>query len=139
MSKGVWVDVASLVALEGVVADLAGGVEGFFYVACFEEVAPSGAVGPYACKAVCLQFLGDGELVGVCLAHATLGGADLVGDAEQVLYVVADFVGDDVGLGKVAGGTELVLETAVEVKIYIDLLVGGAVEGADGSLGGATG
>ena len=39
-------------------------------------------------------------------------GLDLFGDPEQVLDMVADLVGDDVGLGEIPGRTEPVLQVA---------------------------
>ena len=53
---------------------------------------------------------------------------DLAADAEQVLHVVADLVGDHVGLGEVAGRAEAVAQLLVEAEVDVDLLVGRAVE-----------
>ena len=57
------------------------------------------------------------------------GAVHLVADAEQVLHVVADLVGEHVGLREVAGGAEAARELAEEVEVDVDLAVGRAVEG----------
>ena len=44
--------------------------------------------------------------------------------------MVADLVGDDVGLGRVTGSAQLVLQDPVEGQVDIDLAVARAVEGA---------
>ena len=64
------------------------------------------------------------------LAHALARRLDLIGDAEQLLHVMADLMGDDIGLGEVAGRAEAVLQLLVEVEVDIDLLVVRAVERA---------
>ncbi len=46
-----------------------------------------------------------------------------LGDAEQRLQVMPDFVGDDVGLGEVARGAELLVELAEELEVDVDLLI----------------
>ena len=53
---------------------------------------------------------------------------DLVHDAELVLDVVADLVGDHVGLRELSRRAELLLEHLVEAQVDVDLLVVGAVE-----------
>ncbi|CLR13514.1 Uncharacterised protein [Mycobacterium tuberculosis] len=44
--------------------------------------------------------------------------------------MVPDFVGDDIGLGKIAGSFETLLKLAEEVGVEVKLLVDGAVERA---------
>ncbi|MNN26592.1 hypothetical protein D3C81_1401000 [compost metagenome] len=53
--------------------------------------------------------------------------------------MVADFVGDHVGLGEVAGGGEFLLHLAEEGEVEIDPMVAGAVERADRRGGEAAG
>ena len=62
------------------------------------------------------------------LAAAAAQRVDLVHDAELVLHVVADLVGDDVGLGELAGCAQALLEHLVEAQVDVDLLVVRAVE-----------
>ncbi|MNT69906.1 hypothetical protein D3C72_2082510 [compost metagenome] len=45
--------------------------------------------------------------------------------------MVADFVGDDIGLGEIAGSREALFHFAEEAHVQVDLLVGRAVERAD--------
>ena len=68
-----------------------------------------------------------------------LAGLDLRQDAEHVLDVVADLVGDHIGLGEVAGGGEAGFHLAEEAQVEIHLLVAGTIEGADGGIGEAAG
>ena len=71
-----------------------------------------GVVRPHAGEAVGLQLEAHGERVGGRLVGPLLRGVHLVGEAEQVLHVVADLVGDHVGLGEVAAGAEPVAQLA---------------------------
>lgn len=64
---------------------------------------------------------------------------DLVRDAEQFLHMVADLMGDNIGLGKVAWCLETIFQFVEKGKVDIDLLVTGTVEGASGRLGQAAG
>ena len=89
-----------------------------------------GVIGPDAGEAVGLQLHAHLERVGLRLAHALARGLDLIGDAEQLLHVMADLMRDDIGLGHVARRVEAVLQLLVEVEVDIDLLVVRAVERA---------
>ncbi len=50
-----------------------------------------------------------------------------------------NLMGDDVGLGKVPGGTQLAIQIVEEAQIEVHLAIGGAVEGAYRRAGGAAG
>ncbi len=63
------------------------------------------------------------------LPHALAQRLDLIGDAQELLHVMADLVGEDVGLGEVALYAEAVLQLLIEVEVDINLLVARAVEG----------
>ena len=116
-------DAALRLLLQAVVADGRGRGQRRFEVARFEHVFHGvGTLAPDAGQAICLQFHAHGQGIALALANALLGLMYLVGDAEQVLDVVADLVGDDVGLGKFAGGLEALLEVAVEGEV--DILFG---------------
>ena len=54
-----------------------------------------------------------------------------VGEAEQILDVMADFVRDDVRLREVARRAEAAIELAEEAQVDIDLLIGRTVERSD--------
>ena len=71
--------------------------------------------------------------------HACGRWLHLVGDAEQVLHVVAHLMRDHIGLGEIAGRAELVLHVLVEGEVDVDLLVARAIERAHGRLRHAAG
>ncbi len=88
-------------ALQGVVADRAGGAQGAFDIALLDDAACAvGMMGPDAGIAVGLEFHAYRDGVGLRWRHAALGAPGLFVDAGQVLHMVADFMGDDIGLGK---------------------------------------
>ena len=101
--------------LDPVVADRGGGGEPLLDVARLEDLALRRLVAPDAGVAVGLELEADRELVGsvgpllLRLPHLGLG-------AHQALHVVAELVGDDVGLGEVAGGAEALLQLVVEAR-----------------------
>ncbi len=126
MGEGVGDDGPGGLALDPVVADGAGRVERLLEIARLEDVArPLGVVGPDPGEAVGLELEPDRQCVSVRLGEPLLLPVDLVGDPEEVLDVVADLVGDDIGLGEVAGCAESGPELVVETEIDVDLLVGG--------------
>ena len=69
------------------------------------------------------------------LARALLRSLDVVHDAEQVLDVVADLVGDDVGLGEIPGRPESILQVVVETEVDVDLAIARTIKRADGGGG----
>lgn len=140
VSKGVGRYIAALPLLEPVVADLAGRVEGLVDVARFHHLSsPIGVMRPQARKAVGLQLRHHREPVVRGLGDLAALGLQLSADPQQVLDVMADLVGNDIRLGKVARGVHLVLQVAVEGKVDVDLTVAGAVKGPHGRLGKTTG
>ena len=48
---------------------------------------------------------------------------------ESEIQDLADFVGDNIGLGKVTRGIEVLLQLVVKAQINIDLSVGRTIEG----------
>ncbi len=131
---------AGALALDAVIADGAGRVESFLEVTCLEHVALAlGVIAPDPGQTIRLQLEPHRELVGLGLADPPLHGLDLGVDAQQVLDVVADLVGDHVGLGEIAGRAEALFELVVEAEVDIELVVGGAVEGAHCRAGHAAG
>ena len=98
-----------------------------------------GAVRPYACEAVCLQFEIDGERVP--LRRILTGEVlNLLFDSEDILHVVAEFVRDNVSLGKVRVTAAEMPEFIPEAQVDVDLLIRRAIERAGLRLGGtATG
>ena len=62
-------------------------------------------------------------------------GGDFFGNAEKVLHVVADFMGNYISLGEIPGGTLLDLQLLVKRKINVDLVVYRALERPYGGVG----
>ena len=84
---------------------------------------------PDTSEEVGLEFHPHREFVVVAIREPAAHRLHLVADAELVLDVVADLVGDHVGLGKLARRAELPLQLVIEREVDVDLLVHGAVEG----------
>ena len=127
VGPGLGRDAAAGLLLDAVVADRGGGAQGLLDVAFLEQPALVGGVRPDTRQAVGLQLEAHRQRVGA-IGPALLP-ADLLGDAQEVLHVVADLVGEHVGLGEVAGRPEAVLQLVVEAQVDVDLPVLGAVEG----------
>ena len=128
-------DVALGALLDRVVADLRGGVQAFLNIARFEDLALAiGEAGPNAGKAVRLKLEPHGESIGFTLAGAALTRLDLAHNAELILHVMADFVRNHIGLSKIAGGFETVMELTKESEVDINFLVVAAIEGSSGGL-----
>src|SRR6185369_7332065 len=131
---------AGRLLLQGIVADRAGGFQRLVDVAGFDQPAfLIGVVGPHAGEAVGLQFHPHGQGVGFALAHVGAGFADLSLDAQYVLHVMADLVGDHIGLREIAGRAEPARELVEEIEIEIDLLIAWAIERSDRRLREAAG
>ena len=117
--------------LEIVVADFLSSIDSFFDIAFLERGEEAVlVVAPYASVVVGLEFDADGGLVFSGFVLAGHLGVRLVERAEEVLHVVAYFVGDNVGACEVAAGSDGGRHFVEEVKVEVDLFVGRAVEGA---------
>jgi hypothetical protein len=115
--------------LEAIVPNGAGSVQPFLDIARFQGFALIiGVVGPDPGETVCLKFQTDGELVGLYPIDALLERLYLARNAQQVLDVMTDFVGDDIRLGEIARGIQFILQVLIKAEVNVDLLVGGAVE-----------
>ena len=131
MGEAFLVDGAAGATLEGIVAHGCGGIDGFGNVTGIEPAACLlRMVGPDAGIAVGLQLQPDRQGVVAALVHASAGFFHLLQRAGEVLHVVAHLVGDDIGLGRVTGRAQLVLQHPVEGQVDVDLAVARAVEGA---------
>ena len=140
MREGFRHHVALRALLEAVVADGSRCVEAFLDVPVLKDLGGGiGLLRPDAGEAVGLEFHAHRQRVGIGLGGAHAGLGDLVGDAEQVLHMVANLMRDHIGLGEIARCAELVLHVLVEGEVDVDLLVGRAIERAHGGLGAAAG
>src|SRR4029453_11276112 len=134
---GLGPDVDPGLLLEPVVADSFGRGQALLdvavlqgHVAALLAAALGHRVGPDPGVAVGLELQANRPLVGLRLrAGRLLAGADLGAGAVQVLDVVADLVGHDVGLREVAGGVEAAGQLVEEAEVEVHLAVGRAVEG----------
>jgi len=127
--------VALSLFLQAVIADGIGGAQSFLDVSRLQEMA--GVVRPNTGVEIGLKFEAHRKLVEVTLTEAGPLGIDHVGRAEELLHVVADFMGDDVSLGEVTGGTELVCQLREKADVEIDaaVVVGRAIEWSGGGTG----
>ena len=117
--------------LQRVVTNFGGGVHGGFDVAVFQNLPCAlGVVRPNTGKAIGLQLQLDRQLVVLHLADAPALAIDLLADAQQVLHVVADFVGNHIRLRKLARRAEFVFQRLVKAEVDVDLLVGRAIKRA---------
>ena len=100
---------------------------------------PLGMMRPDAREEIGLKLQADRQLVGPRLVGPALHGVDLVTDAQQVLDVMTDLVGDHVSLGEIARGPEFLLQLLKEAQVEVNLLIGRAVKRPDGRAGLAAG
>ncbi len=108
MGKGIGDDPALALLLQAIVTDGIGGVQCILQVAFLEPVmALLCVVGPDTGKAVGLQLLAHQQaVVAFHLRTALARRLHLLGNAQQRLHVMADLVGDHIGLGEIAGHLE---------------------------------
>ena len=127
--------------LQGVVADVAGRVQGFLDVARLQPLqALLAVVRPHPRVAIRLQFLPHRQAIGaIHRGAAATRLVDLVEHAGQFLHVMADLVRDHVGAGEVAGGMQFVLQLLEERQVQVHLLVARAIERAHRRGGAAAG
>src|SRR4029450_9911229 len=116
--------------LQRVVADRLGGAHAFLDAAGLEDRALSiaGIGGPDSGIAIGLQLTPPLDLVSLCGADTLLRLLGLVERAFEVLDMMADLMGNDVGHGEIAGCPEALGQLVEEFGVDADLLVGRAVE-----------
>ena len=125
--------------LQVVVADFARRVKRLLDVARLEGIEHSVVVvSPHTGEEIRLKLNADTDIVGLRLVRAVHGGMSLVECPEEVLDVVADLVGYDVGIGEIAVRTEGLAHIAEKGEVDVETLVRGAIEGSDGGRGTAT-
>src|SRR4029079_19266493 len=140
VSEGVRHDIALRLLLDLVVADRARRIQRVVDIAGLDDVFTLlGVIGEDAGEAIGLQFDAHLQSIRLGLAHALPHRLHLIHDAEQLLHVMANLVGDDIGLREIALYAEAVLQLLVEVEVNINLLVVGTVEGTHCRHAGAAG
>ncbi len=121
---------AAGLALQRVVADLAGGVERGLDIPLFQ--APAAFLlrtpRPHSGEAIGLQLDLDAQGIGVGVAAVLAHGIHLGQDAQQVLHVVPDLVADHIGVGELARCIELPGHEVEEAHVQIHDPVIGTVE-----------
>ncbi len=138
MGERVGDDVSLRLPHDPVVADRGGRVHRFLDIPFLEKAGgPVGVVGPDAGQEISLELEADHETVELLLLQPVPLGHDFVRDPEQVLDMVADFVGDDVGQGEIAPGFETVLHLLEKVEIDVDPFVPGTIKRSGGGAGEA--
>src|SRR5580700_6842176 len=83
---------------------------------------------PDACETIGLEFQTDRRRT--CAAHAALLRFSL--DAKNILNVVPDLMGEDIGLREFPRGSKAPLQLIVKTQIDVDPFVAGTIEGAGG-------
>ena len=97
--------------MESVVADRARCAHRFFDIAGFYDMLdPVGITRPNAGQKICLQLEPDREPIVFRLTHPTARRLQAIGNAEQILHMMPNFVRYDVGLCKVASSTQTLLQ-----------------------------
>ena len=141
MGEGIRNDPALTLLLQTVVADGVRRVQCFLKIPFLEPVMTLlGVVGPDPGKAIRLQLLANQQAVVTLHTRAALTGSlHLLRYAQQRLHMVADLMGDHVGLSEVARDRKARGHLIEELQVEIHLLVARTVEGADCRIGEATG
>ena len=93
-------------------------------------------MGPDPGVKVCLEFNAHAHAVGVGLGHLGHLAMGLAEGAKQVLHMVAHLMGDDIGIGEIPVGAELLPHRGEEAEVDVEFLVGRAVERTHGRLAG---
>ena len=127
--------------LQPVVADGLGQLKTLLQIAILHRVVHGILiVGPDTGVVVGKEFQTHADLIGshlVGLVHLLMGLAE---NAERVLHMVADLVGNDIGIGEgITLDTQLALHLREEGQVDIQFLVTGAIERTYGSRSRATG
>ena len=135
-------DVALGLSLQSIVSDRRRGLHRRFNIARLNESPPFfRMVCPYTGKTICLQFDAHLKLIGLDFVHSTLSLLNLGENAQQILDVMTNFVGNHVSLRELTAlaadiaAPEAPRKISEEGGVEIDLLVVRTVEGAHRRLG----
>ena len=97
--------------MESVIANRGGRAHRFFDIAGFDNaLGPVGITGPNAGQKICLQLEPDRELIVFRFTDPTARRLHTIGNTEQILNVMSNFVRYDVGLREIASCTQAFLE-----------------------------
>ena len=101
MRKRIGDNVPLRFSLEPVITNGAGGPERFLDVSLFERPSLLCMMGPNARQEIGLEFEPHRKPIGFRFAQSLAGRIDLIHRSQEVLDVVADFMCDDIRLGKI--------------------------------------
>src|SRR5262249_60201452 len=90
-----------------------------------------GVVGPETGQEIGLELQPNRQPVELRLAQTGPLRVYPLGDAEQILHMVADLVSNQIGLGEFPRGTKASFHILKETEVQIDHLVPGAIERSD--------
>jgi len=115
--------------LESVIANRAGRAHRFFDIAGFHNVLdPVGVTSPNAGQEIRLQLKPDREPIVFRLTHPTARRLQAIGDAEQILHMMPNFVRNDVGLCEIPSCTQALLQYTVKTKVDINASIFRAIK-----------
>ena len=133
MGEGLGADISAGHSLHTIVAYGAGGAYASLDIPLLDQISLRCGIRPDAGEAIRLQFQADRQRIRLRRA-SLLEGLDLVGDAQDLLDMMADLMGQHVGLGEFAGRPEPVFQFVVEAEVHVDFLVRRTIEGSGGRL-----
>src|SRR5512132_74963 len=98
---------------------------------------PVGITGPNTSEKIRLQLEPDREPIVIRFAHATARRLHTIGNAEQFLHVMSNFVGDNVGLCEIASCTQAFLELTEKTEVDVNASILRTIEWTGGATGEA--
>ncbi len=120
MSEGVLYDIPLCLFLYPLVTDGTGGRQAFLDMASLQDLPrPVGIVRPDYGEAVGQKLHANLDGVGFLAAGVLLKVSHLTRDPERRLHVVTDLVGDDIGLGEIAGCVKTVRQILKKCQILV--------------------
>jgi len=97
--------------LESVIANRGGRAHRFFDIAGFDNALDSvGITGPNASQKICLQLEPDREPIVFRFTDPSARRLHMIGNTEQILHMMSNFVGYNVSLCEIASCTQAFLE-----------------------------
>ena len=122
MGKAVRNDAALALLLQVIVTNLARCIQSLFNVATFEDVFLRVRSGrPNAGKTISLEFKLHGKFVRFNFSGLLALLVNLCGNAEQVLHMMAHFMGHNISLGKVTWSARAERRQASEPALAVRL------------------
>ena len=119
--------------MESIVANRAGRAHRFPNISSFYNMFdPVGITSPNAGEKICLQFEPDREPIVFSFADPTTRRLHTIGNAEQILYVMSNFVRYDVGLREIASCTQAALEFMEKSQVDLNASIFWTIERTSG-------